>query len=69
MAEAHAEGEATNQVRFAWWGAEESGLVGSTFYVNDLSQAEPDRIALYLTFDMIGSPNHVRRRTGPTPHG
>ncbi len=48
-----------NKVRFAWWGAEESGLVGSTFYVNDLEQAELDKIALYLNFDMIGSPNHV----------
>ncbi len=46
-----------NQLRFAWWGAEESGLVGSTHYVNGLSQAEKDRIALYLNFDMIGSPN------------
>ena len=27
----------TNKVRFAWWGAEESGLVGSTYYVNSLS--------------------------------
>jgi Zn-dependent M28 family amino/carboxypeptidase len=48
-----------NQLRFAWWGAEESGLVGSTFYVSNLSQAERDRIALYLNFDMVGSPNHV----------
>jgi aminopeptidase Y len=48
-----------NKVRFAWWSAEESGLVGSTFYVNSLSQAEQDKIALYLNFDMIGSPNHA----------
>lgn len=48
-----------NKVRFALWGAEESGLVGSTYYVNNLSQAEKDKIALYLNFDMIGSPNHV----------
>ena len=48
-----------NMVRFAWWGAEESGLVGSTYYVNGLSQAERDRITLYLNFDMVGSPNHV----------
>ncbi|MDH3259906.1 MAG: M28 family metallopeptidase [Acidimicrobiia bacterium] len=48
-----------NKVRFAWWGAEESGLVGSTFYVNSLSIEERDKIALYLNFDMIGSPNHV----------
>jgi Zn-dependent M28 family amino/carboxypeptidase len=50
----------TNTVRFAWWGAEESGLVGSTNYVNSLSQAEKDRIALYLNFDMIGSPNYIQ---------
>ena len=48
-----------NTLRFAWWGAEESGLIGSTEYVNGLSQAERDRIALYLNFDMIGSPNYV----------
>jgi aminopeptidase Y len=48
-----------NKVRFALWGAEESGLVGSRFYVANLPQAERDKIALYLNFDMIGSPNHV----------
>ena len=48
-----------NKVRFALWGAEESGLVGSIYYVNNLSQEDQDRIALYLNFDMIGSPNHV----------
>lgn len=48
-----------NTVRFAWWGAEESGLVGSTAYVNGLTQEEQDDIALYLNFDMIGSPNYV----------
>ena len=48
-----------NKVRFALWGAEESGLVGSTYYVNNLAQADRDKIALYLNFDMIGSPNHV----------
>ncbi len=48
-----------NTLRFAWWGGEESGLVGSTAYVADLSQAERDRIALYLNYDMVGSPNYV----------
>ncbi len=48
-----------NTIRFAWWGAEESGLVGSTYYVNNLSEDELNEIALYLNFDMIGSPNHV----------
>ncbi len=48
-----------NKLRFALWGAEESGLVGSTHYVGSLSAAERQKIALYLNFDMIGSPNHV----------
>ena len=48
-----------NKVRFALWGAEESGLIGSTRYVETLPEAEKNKIALYLNFDMIGSPNHV----------
>ena len=49
-----------NTLRLAWWGGEESGLVGSTAYVNGLSQAERDRIALYMNYDMIGSPNYIQ---------
>ena len=49
-----------NTVRFAWWSAEESGIIGSARYLQDLSAAERDKIALYLNFDMIGSPNFVR---------
>jgi len=52
--------EPVNKVRFAWWGAEELGLVGSTEYVDSLTKAQRNRIALYLNFDMIGSPNYVR---------
>ena len=48
-----------NTLRFAWWGAEEGGLIGSTAYVDGLSQAERDRIALYLNYDMVGSPNYI----------
>jgi aminopeptidase S len=44
-------------LRFAWWGAEELGLVGSSAYVSSLPQAELDKIAGYVNFDMIGSPN------------
>ncbi|HET6668293.1 MAG TPA: M28 family metallopeptidase, partial [Intrasporangium sp.] len=47
-----------NTIRLAWWGAEEANLVGSTLYVNSLSEDELGKIALYLNFDMIGSPNH-----------
>jgi Zn-dependent M28 family amino/carboxypeptidase len=46
-----------NTVRFAWWGTG-SDLIGSKAYVNGLSQEARDEIALYLNFDMIGSPNH-----------
>jgi Zn-dependent M28 family amino/carboxypeptidase len=48
-----------NTIRFAWWAAEELGLIGSTDYVEGLSQAELDRIALYLNYDMVGSPNYI----------
>ncbi|HEU4422470.1 MAG TPA: M28 family peptidase [Pilimelia sp.] len=48
-----------NTLRFAWWGAEESGLIGSTAYVAGLSGTERDRIALYLNYDMVGSPNYI----------
>ncbi|MFN2374762.1 MAG: M28 family peptidase, partial [Cyclonatronaceae bacterium] len=48
-----------NTVRFAWWGAEEFGLIGSNYYVANLPFDELQKIALYLNFDMIGSPNYV----------
>ncbi|HVV12724.1 M28 family metallopeptidase [Amycolatopsis sp.] len=46
-----------NAVRFAFWSAEEFGLVGSTYYVDSLGFEQQLDIALYLNFDMIGSPN------------
>jgi Zn-dependent M28 family amino/carboxypeptidase len=50
-----------NTIRFAWWGAEELGLLGSNEYVANQVEAETaDDIALYLNFDMIGSPNFAR---------
>ncbi|KAL7623218.1 hypothetical protein AAE478_006899 [Parahypoxylon ruwenzoriense] len=48
-----------NQVRFAWWTAEEEGLLGSEHYVNIASEPELDKVRLYLNFDMIASPNYV----------
>lgn len=48
-----------DKVRFAFWGAEEMGLEGSAAYVDALTDAERSRIALYLNFDMIASPNYV----------
>lgn len=49
--------KAGNRVRFAWWGAEELGLIGSTEYVRSLTFEQQLDIALYLNFDMVGSPN------------
>ena len=64
-----------NTLRFGWWAAEEQGLVGSRDYVTGLSQAERDRIALYMNYDMIGSPNYffgvydADESTFPAPAG
>ncbi|MGH4032533.1 M28 family metallopeptidase [Actinomycetota bacterium Odt1-20B] len=44
-------------LRFAWWGAEELGLVGSSHYVDSLATGDRSKIKDYLNFDMIGSPN------------
>lgn len=56
------QGKPANKVRFAWWGAEEIGLLGSTHYVEDLKVNKPadlKKIATYLNFDMVGSPNYM----------
>jgi Zn-dependent M28 family amino/carboxypeptidase len=50
-----------NRVRFAFWGAEEAGLVGSTAYVQKLlAQGDLDEVEANLNFDMVASPNFVR---------
>jgi Zn-dependent M28 family amino/carboxypeptidase len=46
-----------NAVRFAFWGAEELGLVGSQKYIQSLDINALKDIALYLNFDMLASPN------------
>lgn len=49
-----------NKLRFIWFAAEEFNLLGSQYYVNNLSAAERAQIELMLNFDMVGSPNFVR---------
>lgn len=49
-----------NKVRFAFWGAEESGLLGAEHYVSQLTPRQQKDIAVYLNFDMVGSPNYGR---------
>jgi Zn-dependent M28 family amino/carboxypeptidase len=54
------EPQGARSLRFAFWGAEERGLIGSRHYVNALSEEERKRIALYINLDMVGSPNPGR---------
>lgn len=58
----HPKSAIRNKVRFAWWGAEELGLHGSEHYVSDLQTNDPaglEKLAVYLNFDMVGSPNFI----------
>jgi Zn-dependent M28 family amino/carboxypeptidase len=48
------------RMRFAFWGAEERGLIGSRHHVGVLSEDERRNIAVYINLDMVGSPNFVR---------
>ena len=52
--------EPTNRVRFAFWGGEEDGLVGSEHYVAQLSKKDTQDHAVNLNFDMVASPNYIR---------
>ena len=53
-------GKLQRQVRFAFWGAEEEGTLGSEYYVSHLSPEATSKIYANLNFDMLGSPNYVR---------
>ncbi|EFX03474.1 aminopeptidase y precursor [Grosmannia clavigera kw1407] len=46
-----------NCVRFAWWAAEEEGLLGSDYYAATLPPAENLKVRLFMDYDMLGSPN------------
>ncbi|MGW2218433.1 M28 family metallopeptidase [Nonomuraea sp. NPDC001684] len=48
-----------NRLRFAWWSAEELGLLGSIHYVETLPAAELSKIKLFLDYDMLGSTNYA----------
>lgn len=49
-----------NNVRFGFWGAEESGLLGSAAYADSLSKSQAKDIAVNLAFDMMASDNYAR---------
>ncbi|RCK67076.1 Aminopeptidase Y [Candida viswanathii] len=47
-----------NAVRFAWWAAEEEGLLGSTYYAEHLAPEDNDKIRVFMDYDMMASPNY-----------
>ncbi|MBT6179379.1 MAG: M20/M25/M40 family metallo-hydrolase [Deltaproteobacteria bacterium] len=52
--------ELNHGVRFAFWSGEELGLLGSTHYVQELTNEDASHILGYLNLDMIGSPKPGR---------
>ncbi|GMM38907.1 aminopeptidase Y [Saccharomycopsis crataegensis] len=49
----------TNAIRLGFWAAEEEGLIGSTYYVEQLTAEENARHRLFLDYDMMASPNYA----------
>ncbi len=50
----------TNKVRFIFFSGEEQGLLGSEYYVSQLSKREVKDISAMLDFDMLASGNYGR---------
>ena len=48
-----------NKLRFIWFGGEELGLLGSEYYVNNLSSTELSHIGYDLDADVTATPNYV----------
>ncbi|KAI1145320.1 peptidase family M28 [Nemania diffusa] len=57
------------KVRFAWWGAEENGLIGSKYYCSNLPVSEVNRILAYLNFDMVSKGYFGVGDTDGSSHG
>jgi len=49
----------TNKLRFIWFGGEELGLLGSDYYVNNLSKKQLSHIAYDLDADVTATPNYL----------
>jgi hypothetical protein len=48
-----------NKLRFIWFGGEELGLLGSTYYVNNLTPTQASHIGYDLDADVTATPNYV----------
>jgi hypothetical protein len=49
----------TNKLRFIWFGGEELGLLGSQYYVNNLSSNDLGHIGYDLDADVTATPNYT----------
>jgi len=49
----------TNKLRFIWFGGEELGLLGSTYYINNLTSTERSHIGYDLDADVTATPNYI----------
>jgi Peptidase family M28/PA domain len=48
-----------NKLRFIWFGGEELGLLGSAFYVNNLTKTQRSHIGYDLDADVTATPNYL----------
>jgi Zn-dependent M28 family amino/carboxypeptidase len=48
-----------NKMRFIWFGGEELGLLGSSYYINSLSSNELSHIGYDLDADVTATPNYI----------
>ena len=48
-----------HKLRFIWFGGEELGLLGSSYYVNNLSPVDRSHIAYDLDADVTATPNYL----------
>jgi hypothetical protein len=48
-----------NKLRFIWFGGEELGLLGSEYYVNNLSKTQLSHIGYDLDADVTATPNYL----------
>jgi hypothetical protein len=55
-----------NKLRFIWFGGEELGLLGSTYYVNHLSSNDLSHIGYDLDADVTATPNYLIGVLDPT---
>jgi hypothetical protein len=58
----------TNHLRFIWFGGEELGLLGSKFYVNNLSSTDASHIGYDLDADVTATPNYTLGILDPVAH-